>query len=103
MTGMTLLALLLAFVWGGIWAAFLQFTPLGRFLAVQRTWITVVIGVGGDLAIALLCVEFEVWARFAGVVVLSAICIVARSLANERNEVDELGRVLRGDENEIGE
>lgn len=43
------LGLVLAVIWGGIWAVTLQYVPLGRFLAARRTWLTVVVGVGGDL------------------------------------------------------
>lgn len=98
MDEMTLLALSLAVVWGGVWAAFLQFTQMGRFLAVQRTWITVVVGVGGDLALMALCVPFEVWLRVAGIVALSGMGIITRSLINEWSEMQELGTALRGED-----
>jgi len=97
------LAMCLAFVWGAVWAAVLQWTWLGRFLAMKRTWITTVVGVGVDLVIVLLCVPFDMWMRFAGVIAFSSICIIVRSLVNEQREIVDLGRELRGDENEIGE
>jgi len=50
---MELFYYLLALVWGGIWAAFLQWTRPGWFLANKRTWLTVVVGVGVDLGIIL--------------------------------------------------
>ena len=78
--------LLLALIWGAIWAAFLQFVPLGRFLAIRRTWLTVVVGVGVDLLIALAIVPWPTWWPLAAVVALSALPIVARSLINEYRE-----------------
>jgi len=42
-----------ALCWGILLAVFLQFSRMGRFLAVERTWITVVVGVGVDLLIGI--------------------------------------------------
>ncbi len=83
---MTYFTLFLALIWGGVWAAFLQFVPLGRFLAQKRTWITVVVGVGGDLLIASLVVPWDVWKWFALIVACSSLGIIARSLFNEWDE-----------------
>lgn len=80
---MLLFALFLALVWGGIWAAFLQLHSLGRFLAVKRTWITVVIGVGIDLLIALLVIDWRDWVVMCGIIVVSSVGIIYRSLHNE--------------------
>ena len=82
-------ALLLALIWGCIWAAFLQFVPLGRYLALRRTWITVVAGVGADLLIALLVIPWAYWWPLAAIVALSALPIIARSLVNEYRETQE--------------
>jgi hypothetical protein len=92
-----LLIYILAFVWGGIWAAFIQFVPIGRFLARKRTWITVVIGVGVDLIIALAIVDKETWLKIVAIITLSSVFIIVRSLANESREAEEL---LHGIENE---
>jgi len=99
MDEMTLFALFLALIWGVVWAVILQFTRMGQFLVHQRTWITVVIGVGGDLVIAAVCVPFDGWWRVAAIVVLSSVGIIARSLINEWGDVQELKRQLNGDEN----
>lgn len=76
-------AVYLAVIWGALWAAYLQWTRTGRWLAYQRTWITVVVGVGGDLLIALLCMERSEWRKIAGIVAASSIGIIFRSLWNE--------------------
>lgn len=83
---MIFFAMFLALIWGSIWAAFLQVHPLGRFLAVKRTWITVVIGVGGDLLIALLVVELKPWLMMLAIIALSSVGIIFRSLHNELSE-----------------
>ncbi len=77
---------LLAFVWGGILAAFLQWHPFGKFLALRRTWITVVIGVGVDLLILKSILNRQAWARVIAVISLSSVLIILRSLINELND-----------------
>ncbi len=77
------LAVTLAAVWGAVWAAALQYTAFGRWLAERRTWATVVIGVGVDGAICALVTPVTVWARLAAIVAASSIGIIARSWANE--------------------
>lgn len=73
----------LAIAWGIAWALVLQWTRIGRFLAIRRTWITVVIGIGVDMVIALAVMPFRWWTRIALIIVLSSIGIIARSLINE--------------------
>jgi len=90
-----LIVLILAFVWGVVWALFLQLTPAGRFLAKRRAWITVVIGVGGDMLIALLCISFGDWLRVGLIIALSAVAIIVRSLLNEWHETDEIIRTFK--------
>jgi len=94
---MELSCYLLAFIWGVAWAACLQFTAWGRFLANRRTWFTVVVGVGVDLLIVLWLLHniplddpLWVWVRICAVIGLSAIGIVFRSLVNEYLENQEL-------------
>jgi Na+/proline symporter len=87
---MSLIALLLGLVWGGVWAAFLQFHPRGQWLVVRRTWITVVIGVGVDVLICKLFLPWEPWLYVVGVVLLSSVCIIARSLYNESREDEDV-------------
>lgn len=78
-----------AALWGIAWALFLQWTTLGRFLAIRRTWITVVIGVGVDLVLVLAIIPFTWWWRVLAVIVLSSLGIIARSLINEHHEEQE--------------
>ena len=75
--------LFLALVWGGIWALFLQVVPLGQFLARRRTYITVVVGVGVDLALAFFCVPFGVWWKVVAIIALSSLPIILRSWVND--------------------
>ena len=79
-------ALILALIWGVIWAAFLQFAPWGRWLAIRRTWITVVVGVGVDLLILAIVVDWHTWWKVAAIIAVSSVGIIVRSLANERAE-----------------
>lgn len=80
---------ILALAWGIAWAIVLQWTGIGRFLAVRRTWITVVIGVGIDLLLALVVIPLQWWTRVGLIVVLSSLGIIARSLINEHHEEQE--------------
>ncbi len=77
------LAIALAAVWGAVWAAALQYTAFGRWLAERRTWATVVIGVGVDGAICALVTPVTMWAKLAAIVAASSVGIIARSWANE--------------------
>lgn len=88
-------ALLLGLVWGVVWAVVLQCTQLGRFAAQQRTWLTVAVGVGGDLLIALLVVDWAAWLPVVGIVAASSVGIVVRSLRNEQAEAQELLRAVK--------
>jgi len=94
---MELSCYLSALIWGFMWAACLQFTKWGRFLALRRTWLTVVVGVGVDLLIILwllhniaLVEPLWVWVRICAVIGLSAIGIIIRSLIIEYQENQEL-------------
>lgn len=80
-----LFALTLGAVWGGVWALCLQ-TPWGRWLALRRTWLAVVIGVGIDGLICLLLLPLETWLSVATVVAASSIGVIARALAHEHKE-----------------
>lgn len=83
---MDYLAYSLAFIWGGIWAAVLQFSAFGRWLAVRRTWLTVVIGVGVDLLILLWLLDWQAWLTVSLVISLSSVAIIFRSLWNAHRE-----------------
>lgn len=80
------LGIVLAVVWGAVWASVLQFTRFGRWLALKRTWITVVIGVGVDGLIALLVTPVTVWWRVAAIVAASSVGVIARAWINEHAE-----------------
>lgn len=78
-----LFALCLALLWGVLWAVCLQATAWGRWLAVRRTWLTVVAGVGVDVAILWLVLAPAAWLATAGVFAVSSVGVIARSLLNE--------------------
>jgi hypothetical protein len=90
MNALTLSALFLAVIWGAIYAAFLQFTTLGRWMCNRRTYITVIVGIGIDFAIMLLVIPVEYVLTAFVVVGLSAVGIVIRSILNELSEHREL-------------
>lgn len=96
----TLTAALLALIWGAIWAACLQFTDWGQFLAERRTWFTVVVGIGVDLLLFLPLVSLDIWFQLVLIVTASSVAIVARSLYNElqdsRGVQDLLRRITDG-------
>jgi hypothetical protein len=87
---MTSLALILALIWGAVWASFLQFTALGRYMAVRRTWITVVVGVAGVMLLALLTIPFAAWLTTIELFALASLPIIVRSLANEFHDDTEV-------------
>ena len=75
----------LGFLWGGAWAVFIQFNRYGKFLAEERTWITVVIGVGVDLLIAYPWGGGRGdWFTVTAVICVSSLGIILRSLINEQ-------------------
>jgi hypothetical protein len=90
MIAMLLLACFLALLWGAFWALFLQFTPLGRWLVMRRTWVAAVVGVGVDLLIVLAILPFDSWLWLVVIIALSAIPIVVCSLLNEHEGEEEL-------------
>ena len=86
---MIIMACILAAVWGAIWAVILQYTAWGQFLAVRRTWLTVVIGFGVDLLILLAILPVTVWLQVGAIIAASSVGIIARSLANEWQDHSE--------------
>ena len=90
------LSLILALIWGGIWAGLLQWTALGRFLVLRRAWLAVVIGVGMDLLIVLAVLPVGLWLQVCAVIAASSIGIIARSVANEWQEHRQLLEATRG-------
>jgi hypothetical protein len=70
-------------MWGIIWALVLQLTTWGQFLALKRTWLTVVIGLGVDLLILYPLLPLDRWLLALAVIALSSLGIIFRSLYNE--------------------
>lgn len=88
-------AFFLAFIWGVMWALTIQYIPIAVYWAQKRTWITVVAGVGVDLAIGLLAIPdapspFWMWAYQFIIIGLSSVGIITRSLVNEWHEQKEI-------------
>jgi len=73
----------LSFLWGILYATFLQHHRLGQFLADERTWFSVVIGVGADLLLGIGALWWELWL----ITVFSSVGIITRSLINARDQV----------------
>jgi hypothetical protein len=69
-------------LWGFLWAMVLQHTRLGQFWVKERTWLTVVIGVGVDLALSF----GGDWFTVAAVIACSSFGIIWRSLTNEAKQ-----------------
>lgn len=80
---MSLIIRFLAVIWGFAWAACLQYTTWGRWLAVKRTWLTVVVGVGVDMLILWRVLDRRAWWQAVEIIGLSAIGIILRSLILE--------------------
>lgn len=74
---------LLALFWGLLWALILQKTWIGRWLALYRTYWTVIIGVGGDLLILYFVIPFDYWFAVCAVVAASSAGQIGRALWNE--------------------
>jgi hypothetical protein len=75
----------LAIIWGFAWAHVLEHTETGRYWAEQRTWITVVIGVGVTLSLLLPILKREHWLNVFEMFALSSIGIILRSLRHEKD------------------
>ncbi len=78
-----LIALLLAGIWGTLYALWLQRTRSGAFLAARMTWLSVVIGVGVNLLIALLVIDAQTWLVLVVLFFVSGIPVIIRSISNE--------------------
>ena len=77
-----------AVLWGAFVAAFMQFTKMGQFIAAERTWIAVVVGVGGDMLIG---IGAEWWVMWM-IVAFSSLGVIVRSLVNEHETEPALNR-----------
>lgn len=89
------LAIILGLIWGICGALYLQYTKTGRWLANARTWITVVVGAGGNLLIALLFLPLNLWLCLVGLFAVSSIPLITRSLANEYRDNEDFFRDIK--------
>lgn len=90
---LTLPAALLALFWGLAFALFLHRTRIGRWLRHKRTWLTVVIGIGVDLAILRLIIPCQYVTAALVIIALSAIGIIAFAIGDELAEDQELEHI----------
>ncbi len=86
----SLLGVILAGFWGTAFAVWLQRTKAGAFIAARYTWLSVVIGVGVDMLIALIVIEAHIWVVLIGLFAASGTPIVIRSLLNEHRLQQEV-------------
>jgi hypothetical protein len=87
---------ILALIWGLSWALILQRLPLGRFVAVRRSWLAVVIGIAGDLVLLKPALPLGSWLRVAAVLGASSVGMILRSMLNEWRDHQELLARARG-------
>jgi hypothetical protein len=80
------LAVIVAALWGAMWAAFIQFNYHGHFLAARLTWLSVVIGIGVDLLILALVIPLDAIIAVVAVIGASSLPVIARSLFNESSD-----------------
>jgi hypothetical protein len=76
-------ALLVALVWGVCVALAIRFTWLGRFVAEHLTWLSVVVGSGGNLLILLLLTDDSwrvAWWQVVAVFALSGLPLCAQGV-----------------------
>jgi len=99
-TNSILFGIILGFVWGIAYAAFLQFTAVGRYIVERVTWLSVVIGVGGDLLIAGLFLGWPVVIALGAIIGASSLGIIARSLINYQQAHAAFQRILDGEDGE---
>lgn len=89
------LVLLVAFVWGLSIACFAQFTGIGRYICMHRSWIAyVAAGIGNMLLLLLLTTNRLVaWDHVAAIFLVSSVPIICRGIWQEyeyiRNQVQE--------------
>lgn len=79
----SLLAVFLAGIWGLVYAVWMQRTHAGAFFSARLTWLSVVVGVGLTLLIALIVIDVDLWLVLVSLFAASGTPIVIRSLINE--------------------
>lgn len=75
--------LLSGLLWGTCVAIFIQFTELGRFIALRLTWFIVAVGMGGDLLLSLFLVDEAwrvVWWQLVALIFISSIPVSVRGI-----------------------
>jgi hypothetical protein len=92
---------LLALFWGLAYSVFLWRTRPGRWLRLQQTWVSVVVGVGGNVLILGVVLDLLSWLAVLGAFGLSGGCVVGFSLfasgyVEHVEEMAEAGRSERG-------
>ena len=75
----------MALSWGIILAVLIQYWSYGKFVAAERTWFSVAVGVGIDLLIA----WRSSWEATCIVIAFSSVGIIFRSIINESNRTGE--------------
>lgn len=95
--------LLAAFVWGIGVACFLQFTKLGAFIAQHLTWLSVALGMGGDLLLLLLLMDSAGRVAWWQVVATIAVSSIAVSVRGILELVAYFGSMMDAAKNQTGE
>jgi hypothetical protein len=99
-TSNILFGILLGLAWGIAYAAFLEFTAVGRYIVERVTWLSVIIGIGGDLLIAGPFVGWPVVLALGAIIGASSIGIIARSLIHYQKNHDAFLRILDHEDGE---
>ena len=86
MTHVAITTIVLAGVWGAVWSLFLQKHSFGQWLAMRRTRLTVVVGVGVDLLLLIAVLDWQAWFTVVAVIAASSVGILIRSWINEHRE-----------------
>jgi Kef-type K+ transport system membrane component KefB len=81
-----LLTLAIEMIWGIVWATLLSRTKLGRYLAIEQTWITVVVGVGVTGLIGALVLDWQTVLTCTLLFVASSIGIIASALHQKADQ-----------------
>ena len=81
-----LLTLMLEMAWGGLWAAALSRTRIGRYLTIEQTWITVVVGVGITGLIGALVLDWQTILTCTLLFIASSIGIIASALHQKADQ-----------------
>jgi len=87
--------LILALIWGIGFALFLHYVPIGRFMVRKHTWLTLVIGIGVDLALMWMILPLPYWLVVVGILAASSMGMIGHSLAMEEEETGQLLEVLK--------